>query len=170
MSRLALASSPHGPPGSWTAPFAHYTLSESGDAKWGGVAVAQGTHTAVFGGSHDGSIHFFAVALPTTSGSGTPAPGDYVACVLPFITDYEQSLTAYKSPNTGDAMAVIVSLDASTMAVVDSHEDVRPDPRAADRGWTRVRVRSAATERAPAGQLAVGTAAHMGDTRPRYGP
>lgn len=129
MTDLTQATFTPGSPGSWTAPLAYYTLSDSGDAKWGSVAVAQGTHTAVFAGDADGSNHFVAVALPPTSGSGTPAPVDYVACVLPaplFTDDLPQAVTAYKSPNSGDAMAVFVTLTPSvngggpeTMVVID---------------------------------------------------
>jgi len=118
MSDLTQATFTPGSPGSWTAPHAFYTLAESGSAKWGAVATAQGTHTAVFA-AEDG-IYFFALELPTTSGSGTPAPGDYVSCALPFFTAFApQEVAAYRSPNGGDAMAVVVDSGASTMAVVD---------------------------------------------------
>jgi hypothetical protein len=120
MTDLSQATFTPGSPGSWTAPLAYTTLAASGAGKWGAVAVAQGTHTAVFSGARNANQHFFALVMPATSGSGTPAPVDYVACDLPFATDFvPQSVAAYKTANGGDAMAVIVDASTSVMAVVD---------------------------------------------------
>jgi hypothetical protein len=136
MIDMSQATFTPGSPGSWNAPIGFYQLADSGKAIWGPVAVAQGTHTAVFAGTGaTGNENVGAMALPTTSGSGTPAPGDYATCFLPSGTEYRpQPLTAYKSPNSGDAIALIVSLDASTMAVVDLTKMSDPTivPRAAD--------------------------------------
>ena len=63
-----------GSPGTWSAPSQNQTLAGSSLLPGGatGIAVAQGTHTGVITGEFGGDT-ITALALPTTSGSGTPA-------------------------------------------------------------------------------------------------
>lgn len=112
-------------PGVWLAPAQLQTLSEATTcAYFDGLAVAQGTHTAVLSGEFDcGSV--IALALPTTSGTGTPAIQDWVTCAIPggFIGgDDPHTVTAYQSPNTGHAVAVVANQAASMLAAVDITE------------------------------------------------
>jgi len=114
-------------PGTWTDPGAQVqTLSESflisGSS---GIAVAQGTHTGVIAGEFVG---FFtgdaitAIALPTTSGSGMPAITDWVTCNIGDGFKHGRdphTVTAYKSPNNGHAIALLAEVDATRLAVVD---------------------------------------------------
>lgn len=124
-------------PGTWTAPSAVATLTESIlSAGASGLAVAQGTHTGIVSGEFSpafGSNAITAIALPTTSGGGaTPALIDWVTCTIPDIapgTPFNNGLdphtvTAYQSPNiltagVGDAIAVLANGGATTLAVVD---------------------------------------------------
>jgi hypothetical protein len=116
------------PTGTWTAPgqfqtFPEFTGFVSGTT---GISVAQGSHlgivTSEFGGNLIGAIQ-----LPATSGSGTPAVLDYVACPLPSEPNgdiYSQgfdphTVTAYVSPNTGDAMGLSVDGGPLYVAVLD---------------------------------------------------
>ncbi len=91
-----------------------------------GIAVAPGTHlgivTGEFGGDLEGVIQ-----LPATSGSGTPAFVDYVAFTVPSTPSDEgwsegydpHTVTAYVSPNSGKAYAVLENADFSYVAIVD---------------------------------------------------
>lgn len=118
--------------GSYTAPGQVFTAPEFGefDAGTDGIAVAPGsTHLAVVTGEYGGN-QFGAVLLPSTSGSGTPAPVDYVAAQLPatpdgcsFATGYDpHTTTAYTSPNDGKAYGVLADWyvgEPSYVALVD---------------------------------------------------
>jgi hypothetical protein len=97
-----------------------------------GIAVAQGnTHTAVITGEVGGSA-ITAILLPSSSGSGTPAPTDWVTCTIPapptvpsFQMGYDpHTVTAYQSPSSGDGMALIADQSGANkgpgyLAVVD---------------------------------------------------
>ncbi len=68
--------------------------------------------TGEFGGSA-----FGAIKLPSSSGGGTPAIVDWVECDMPddpTPQPWDQgndphTVTAYKSPNTGHAMAIMAN-------------------------------------------------------------
>jgi hypothetical protein len=119
-----------GSPGTWTTTGSQVqTLSEA-TLKFGasGIAVAQGTHIGVVTGEFGGDA-LTAIALPTTSGSGTPAIGDWVTCSIG--SGFSMGLdphteTAYQSPNSGHAIALLAGNGSSTiggatniLAVVD---------------------------------------------------
>jgi len=109
------------PSGTWTAPSQVQPLSESFlSAGASGMAVAQGTHTGVVTGEFGGSS-LTAIKLPTTSGSGTPAISDWVTC---SISGFDMgadphTVTAYQSPNGGDAIGLLANGAASELARVD---------------------------------------------------
>jgi hypothetical protein len=113
-----------GSPGTWTAPSQVQTLTESSlSAGASGIAVAQGTHTGIVSGEFGGNT-ITAIALPATSGSGTPAIGDWVSCnIAGFnIGDDPHTVTAYQSPNGAkDAIALVGNLltTATQVAVID---------------------------------------------------
>ena len=110
-----------GSPGTWTAPSQVQSLSESFlSAGASGMAVAQGTHTGVVTGEFGGDA-LTAIALPATSGSGIPAITDWVTCSLSgFSNGFDpHTVTAYQSPNGGDAIAVLANGGATSLAVVD---------------------------------------------------
>jgi hypothetical protein len=112
-----------GSPGTWTAASQVQSLSESVlSAGASGIAVAQGAHTGVVSGEFGGEA-ITAIALPVTSGSGTPAIGDWVTCSIGggFSNGFDpHTVTAYQSPNGAhDAIAVFANGGASTLAVVD---------------------------------------------------
>ncbi len=100
-----------GAPGTWSAPSQNQSLSESFLAAGAsGIAVAQGTHIGIVAGEfpNQGS-NITAIKLPTVSGSGTPTISDWVTCSIPdFIPGLDpHTVTAYQSPSTGHAMAVV---------------------------------------------------------------
>ena len=101
-----------GTPGTWSAPSQNQTLAGSTlFAGATGIAVAQGTHTGVITGEFGGDT-ITALALPTTSGFGTPAIPDWVTCSIGQTPDSfpwgegddPHPVAAYQSPNTGDAI------------------------------------------------------------------
>src|SRR5262249_35155800 len=108
--------------GTWSAPSQVQTLSESVlTSGASGIAVAQGTHTGIVTGEFSGAA-ITAIALPTTSGSGTPTISDLVTWSVPggFSTgEGPHGVTAYQSPNGGHAIGLVVNADATTLAVVD---------------------------------------------------
>ena len=112
------------PKGTWTAPSQVQTLTESFlSAGASGIAVAQGTHIGIVSGEFGGNT-ITAIALPATSGSGTPAIGDWVSCnITGFnIGNDPHTVTAYQSPNGAkDAIALVGNLltTATQVAVVD---------------------------------------------------
>jgi hypothetical protein len=110
------------PAGTWTAPSQVQILSESVLSEGAtGSAVAQGTHTGILTGEFGGDA-VTAIALPTTSGSGTPGIVDWVTCHIgnSFSNGFDpHTVSAYQSPNTGDAIGVLASSGATTLAVID---------------------------------------------------
>ncbi len=111
-----------GSPGTWTAPSQVQTLSESElSAGPSGSAVAEGTHTGVITGEFGGN-ELTALALPTTSGSGTPKINDWMSCAIgdEFSNGYDpHTVTAYQSPSNGDAIALLANGGANKLARVD---------------------------------------------------
>jgi hypothetical protein len=120
-----------GAPGTWTATGASQvqSLSESFlSAGASGIAVAQGTHTGIVAGEFGGDA-ITAIALPTTSGSGLPAITDWVSCGIGsgFVNGLDpHTVTAYLSPNSGHAIALLADFGASTLAVVDLTNMLNP--------------------------------------------
>jgi hypothetical protein len=121
---------PGSPAGTWTAPSQVQSLSESFLAAGpSGSAVAQETHTGIIAGEFGGTNAFTAITLPATSGSGTPAIGDWVTCGLGggFSNGFDpHTVTAYQSPNTGDAIGVLANGGATLLAVVDLTQMLNP--------------------------------------------
>jgi hypothetical protein len=110
-----------GSPGSWTSLSAVNTLTESSlSAGPSGVAVAQGTHTAIVSGEFGGDA-ITAITLPATS--GIVVFPDWVSCNIGggFVNGLDpHTLTAYRSPNAPNhAFALLVNTGATTLAVVD---------------------------------------------------
>ena len=118
-----------GTPGTWTdagSQFQTFPEFASFAAGTNGVAVAPGTHlgivTGEFGGNLEGVIQ-----LPATSGSGTPAVVDYAAFTVPALPNEAgwsegfdpHTVTAYVSPNTHKAYAVLENSDFSFVAIID---------------------------------------------------
>lgn len=121
LADLSQATFTAGSPGAWNAPSQVQTLSESFlSAGASGLAVAQGTHTGIVTGEFGGD-QITGIALPATSGSGTPAIADWVSCAIPGFTNGfdPHTVTAYKSPSSGDAIAVLANAGATQLAVVD---------------------------------------------------
>lgn len=119
--------SPGSPAGAWTAPSQTQTLSESSlSAGASAVAVAQGTHTGVLSGEFGGN-EITAFSLPATAGSGTPAITDWVTCGIDNTPDGNpwsegddpHTMTAYQTPNGGDAIGLFGDEGASWLARVD---------------------------------------------------
>lgn len=112
-----------GTPGSWTAPEQVQTLTGSSlSAGASAASVAQGTHTGVITGEFGGDA-LTAIALPTTSGAGaTPAISNWVTCATGggFSMGLDpHTLIAYRSPNGGHAIALMVNSGATQMVAVD---------------------------------------------------
>jgi hypothetical protein len=123
ISNPAFASFTAGSPGTWTAPSQVQILSESFlSAGASGLAVAQGTHTGVVTGEFGGDT-LTALLLPATSGSGaTPAIGDWITCNIGngFFNGFDpHTVTAYQSPTSGHAIALLANGGATKLAVVD---------------------------------------------------
>jgi hypothetical protein len=129
------------PAGTWSAPSQVQSLVGSG-YNIGGSAIAQGTHTGVLAGEFQTDLNglpITAIKLPAASGNGTPAISDWVACYIGngFQAGYDpHTVSAYQSPNTGDAMAVFSNGGASTVAIVDLTKMLDPTivPRTAGFG------------------------------------
>jgi hypothetical protein len=113
----------------WSAPANTQNLPEFAafSAGTNGIAVAPGnSHLGVVAGEFGGA-GFGVIQLPATSGTGTPAVVDYAAANVPNDpsgTPWAMGLdphtvTAYTSPNSGAALAVISNLARSYLAVVD---------------------------------------------------
>jgi hypothetical protein len=120
------------PAGTWTAPSQVQSLSESNLLSLGnvpgGLAVAQGTHTGLVTPEFSGG-GLTAIALPSISGSGTPAIVDWVTCSVGvfFSIGFDpHTVTAYQSPNSGDAIALLANSGASLIAVVDLTRMLNP--------------------------------------------
>ncbi len=118
-----------GAPGTWTDPgsqFQNFPEFDDFSAGTDGIAVAPGTHLGVvtgeFGGNEEGVIQ-----LPATSGTGTPAVVDYAAFTVPAPPTEDiwsqgldpHTVTAYVSPNSHKAYAVLENEDFSYVAIVD---------------------------------------------------
>ncbi|HTA67310.1 MAG TPA: hypothetical protein VK776_03505 [Bryobacteraceae bacterium] len=120
------------PAGTWTAPSQVQTLSESDALSLGndpgGIAVAQGTHIGVVTPEFSGS-GLTAIALPATSGSGIPAIADWMTCSVgaSFSIGFDpHTATAYQSPSSGDAIALLANGGATTIAIVDLTKMLNP--------------------------------------------
>jgi hypothetical protein len=131
---------PGSPAGTWSAPSQNQTLSESDlSAGANGLAVAQGTHTGVISGEFGGNA-ITAIALPTTSGSGTPAITDWVTCSIDNTPDNvtwnhgldPHTVTAYQSPSGGDAIGLFANGGANWLARVDLTKLLDPTTVARD--------------------------------------
>lgn len=123
ISNPAFAVFTPGTPGSWAAPSQVQSLTESFlSAGASGFAVAQGTHTGVVTGEFGGDV-LTAILLPSISGGGTtPAINDWVSCNIGngFSNGFDpHTVTAYRSPATGHATAVLANAGATRLAVVD---------------------------------------------------
>jgi hypothetical protein len=123
ISNPAFAPFTPGSPGTWTGPSQVQVLSESFlSAGASGLAVAQGTHMGIVTGEFGGDA-ITAMLLPPTSGSGaTPAISDWVTCNIGngFNNGFDpHTVTAYRSPTTGHAIAVLANAGATGLAVVD---------------------------------------------------
>jgi len=115
------------PAGKWNAPYQIQTLSESvldgfnATAQGAnGAAVAQGTHTGILtGGWRSSSIT--AISLPSSSGNGVPKVEDWVTCsITGFATGLDpHTVTAYLSPNSGDAIGLVADWPLTRLARVD---------------------------------------------------
>jgi hypothetical protein len=135
LADLSQATLTPGSPGTWSAPSQYQDLSESTGLGAGasGIAVAQGTHTGLITGEFGGNT-FTAIALPTTSGTGTPAITDWITCTLPNTPDGNpwsqgddpHTVTAYQSPNSGDAVGLMVDEGAIWLANVDLTQMLNP--------------------------------------------
>jgi hypothetical protein len=95
--------------------------------------VAQGTHTGVVTGEFGGNA-LTALALPTSSGSGTPAIRDWVTCSIPNTPDGNpwvegddpHTVAAYQSPSSGDAIGLFGNEGADWLARVDLTKLLNP--------------------------------------------
>ena len=129
---LTQAKFTSGTPGTWTA--ASQTQSfpdfENFSAGTDGIAVAPGTsHLGIVTGEFGGN-EFGVLQLPKTSGSGTPAIGDWAGAAVPntpdgfgFSAGFDpHTITAYTSPNSQKAFGVIADWalgEPSFLAVID---------------------------------------------------
>jgi hypothetical protein len=131
---LTQATLTPGSPGTWSAPSQNQTLADS-TLLFGptGIGIAQGTHTGVLA-SEFGGDKITAVALPTTSGSGTPAIQDWVTCSLGQTPDTilwgegddPHTVSAYQSPSNGDAIGLLSSKGNMWLARVDLTKMLNP--------------------------------------------
>jgi hypothetical protein len=125
LADLTQATFSPGSPGTWTVPATaeqvQILTNSFLNSGANGSSVAQGTHIGVITGEFGGST-LTAIALPTTSGSGTPTITNWMSCDISPTFDNSldpHAITAYKSPNTGDAIALLSGNDQSILAVVD---------------------------------------------------
>jgi len=123
----------------YTAPNTIATLKTaySFSAGLSGSAVAQGSgHLAVVTGEFGGNT-FAVVQLPAVPSTGVPAVIDYVVAEIPssaacgaFSAGFDpHTVTAYTSPNTGDAYAVFAGYSSGVpicLAVVDMTTIINP--------------------------------------------
>ncbi|MCL2725460.1 MAG: hypothetical protein FWD69_13590 [Polyangiaceae bacterium] len=126
---------PGAPAGTWNAPDQILSIDPEGITPSNGlstVAIAQGrTHQGILTDIDGGLVT--AIQLPAKLGTGAPALVDWVSCNIdpPFkISVFPQPVTAYTSPNTGHAMAVLFSgpagNPANQLAVIDLTEMLDP--------------------------------------------
>ena len=89
--------------------------------------MAGDSHIAVVNGEFGGNL-FGAIRLPSTPGTGgkVPAATDYIVCTIPNTPDKAtwstgddpHTTTAYVSPNSGDAIALVANSSPPTFAAV----------------------------------------------------
>jgi hypothetical protein len=112
-----------GAPGTWTAPSQVQILSESSLAAGAsGIAIAQGAHSGIVAGEFGGGA-ITAIQLPATAdtSTATPAIPDWVTCTIPgFTNGYDpHTVTAYQSPTSGHAIALLANAGATLLERVD---------------------------------------------------
>jgi hypothetical protein len=120
---LALGTfTPGSPYGTWSTTQTSPILAGTSDEGWGEVAVAQGTHTGVAAPkvADDNAIYpIVAFALPPNPGANS-TPDDWLDCPLfEAVGPGPQGLTAFKSPNDGHAIALVVDVSQTQIAAVD---------------------------------------------------
>jgi hypothetical protein len=129
ISDLTQAVFTPGTPGTWTAPSQLQSLSESFLAAGAsGIAVAQGTHTGIVSGEFGGD-EVTAIALPISSGTGTPAISDWVSCNIGngFSNGFDpHTVTAYQSPSSNNAIGVLADALANSLAIIDLTQMLNP--------------------------------------------
>jgi hypothetical protein len=129
ISDLTQAVFTAGTPGTWTAPSQLQNLSESFLAAGAsGIAVAQGTHTGIVSGEFGGD-EVTAIALPISSGTGTPAISDWVSCNIGngFSNGFDpHTVTAYQSPNSNSAIGVLANALANSLAIINLNQMLNP--------------------------------------------
>jgi hypothetical protein len=113
-------------PGTWTAPsqLQNFPEFENLAAGTSGIAVAPGTHLGIVAGEFGENVEGV-IQLPATSGSGTPAVVDWVSFTVPNDPsgaiwsegDDPHTVTAYVSPNSGKALAVLGNLSFTATTV-----------------------------------------------------
>src|SRR3989475_1530746 len=125
LADLTQATFSPGSPGTWTVPATaeqvQILTNSFLNAGANGSSVAQGTHIGVITGEFGGNV-LTAIALPTTSGSGTPTITNSMSCAISPTFDNSldpHAITAYQSPNTGDAIALVAGNNQTLLAVVD---------------------------------------------------
>jgi hypothetical protein len=118
-----------GTPGTWTdvgSQFQNFPEFDDFSAGTDGIAVAPGTHLGVVTGEFGGNLEGV-IQLPSTSGSGTPSVVDYAAFTVPNSPDDQawsqgldpHTVTAYVSPNSHKAYAVLENNAFTFVAIVD---------------------------------------------------
>ena len=113
-----------GAPGSWTAPSQVKSLTGSLLAAGAsGIAVAQGTHTGVVTGEFGGDA-VTAIALPTVIDTSAAVPdiSAWMTCRIGggFLNGLDpHTVTAYTSPTTGNAIALLANNGATLLARID---------------------------------------------------
>jgi hypothetical protein len=118
-----------GTPGTWTdvgSQFQNFPEFDDFSAGTDGIAVAPGTHLGVVTGEFGGNLEGV-IQLPSTSGSGTPSVVDYAAFTVPDSPDDQvwsqgldpHTVTAYVSPNTHKAYAVLENNAFNFVAIID---------------------------------------------------
>jgi len=108
--------------GTWTGA-SQIQILDGSSLEYGpcGIAIAQGTHTGILSGEFGGN-QITAILLPSTSGSGIPAIVDWVSCAISYDWSNGRdphTITAYQSPNSKDAIALLANDQATAIAVVD---------------------------------------------------
>jgi hypothetical protein len=121
-----------GTPGTWTdtasqiQSFPEFDPIVEDGAGTCGIAVAPNTHLGIVTGEFGGNVEGV-IQLPSKSGSGVPAVVDDVVFTMPTQPDESSfqmgfdphTVTAYVSPNSKKALAVLENSDFSFLAVVD---------------------------------------------------
>ena len=118
-----------GTPGTWTDTASQtQVFPEFIDFAAGtnGIAIAPGTQLGIVTGEFGGNVEGV-IQLPATSGSGVPAVVDWVSFIVPNLPNESawsqgfdpHTVTAYVSPNSKKAYAVLENGDFSFLAVVD---------------------------------------------------